>query len=116
MAYECETCDRQFPMEKSCIQHMNALDHWAEIHCDTCPKIFRSERAAEQHMDACDHHALDFDREACNKSFGSERAAEQDMDVLRPWENYCHECERSFLNANNLRMVGTHLRNTSSTA
>lgn len=44
----------------------------------------------------------------CTKCFNSQGAVEQHMNALGHWANYCNECQRSFDNANNLRMVLTH--------
>ncbi|KAF2844473.1 putative zinc finger protein, partial [Plenodomus tracheiphilus IPT5] len=75
---ECETCDREFGSTRAAIQHMNALDHWAQRYeCDTCDREFFSQRSVDQHMDALDHSKL----------------------------HYCHHCSRNLQSENALRMV-----------
>lgn len=77
----CNTCPRTFASERACVQHMNALDHWAPTFtCDTCPLAFRSQQDCHQHMHTVGH-----------------------------WQNYCTECKRAFDTENNLRMVRPEL-------
>ncbi|PGH11809.1 hypothetical protein AJ80_06967 [Polytolypa hystricis UAMH7299] len=134
MSYECDTCTRCFASQSACNQHMNAIDHWAPRYdCETCTRDFVSQRAADQHMDSRDHWApkIECERcdrkfhtqtaadqhmgarghwapkvecEICEKMFFTQTAADQHMKSLKHWRDYCADCDRHFMNGNNLRI------------
>lgn len=133
--YECETCTREFGTQRACIQHMNAVDHWApRYECECCASKFLSQRAASQHMDAVGHWAPKYECDTCTRKFYSQAAAEQHMNAVGHREepkcscrgcnmmffsqsqanehfqrthsaSYCGMCDRLFNNPGNLRMV-----------
>lgn len=101
---ECETCDRKFGSSRAAIQHMNALDHWAQRYeCDTCDREFFSQRSADQHMDALDH----FKRHYCNhcsRNFQSENALRMHLNssIHRGRNVACPFCKAAFTLASSL--------------
>ncbi|KAE9970492.1 hypothetical protein EG327_010253 [Venturia inaequalis] len=77
MAYDCETCHRDFATWHGASQHMNALDHWAPtFDCQVCSLEFDTQNAANQHMRAKNHLT----------------------------DRYCRDCDRGFESPNNYRM------------
>jgi hypothetical protein len=103
MAYECETCNRDFVNWHAACQHMNAVGHWS---CEVCDAEFWTQDAADDHMGRYGHFRPQFDCEACNASFNSKGDARQHLDAKNHWrQHWCQSCKRGFENQNNLNMV-----------
>ncbi|KAJ5369783.1 uncharacterized protein N7496_005875 [Penicillium cataractarum] len=100
--YECDYCDCKFYYEDEFEDHLDDYWHWAP--CETCDKVFRSIRASHQHMDALSHWKPRIPCDTCDKLFFTRAAANQHMYDMDHYWNYCVDCDRYFLNENNLRM------------
>ncbi|KAK4153987.1 hypothetical protein C8A00DRAFT_43171 [Chaetomidium leptoderma] len=120
--YECGDCGKAFPAGwKARDQHCNMTGHdLPEFECDTCDAYFGSEKARRQHMSAKGHFSNQYDSSSnggssnygyydddqdwecalCDFCFGTEDGCNQHMveDHL-----YCNDCDRSFMNYNNIK-------------
>ncbi|KAK3896692.1 hypothetical protein C8A05DRAFT_39760 [Staphylotrichum tortipilum] len=100
--YECGTCFKVFPAGWSALNnHIRATGHRhaAAFECDRCTRRFGSERARFQHMEATNH--FEWECSLCNETWPTE-----DRMIQHEHEDhdYCGECQRTFMNQNNLRM------------
>ncbi|KAF8251394.1 hypothetical protein K440DRAFT_647686 [Wilcoxina mikolae CBS 423.85] len=102
---QCYPCDRYFSTQRALDQHLeNSSAHAVVYECETCNRCFSTEHAAGQHMNALDHWAPSYECDTCTNVFTSQSAADRHMNLNGHWKHYCHDCERKFENANNLRM------------
>lgn len=106
--FECDYCNEEFHYSDDFVEHLDDYNHWAE--CETCDREFRTIRASHQHMDALGHWRPRIPCETCDKVFHSQAAANQHMAALDHYKAYCKDCDRHFMNENNLRMVSYHVR------
>ncbi len=73
--------------------------YWS-YECRACGKDFDSERAMEQHMNAKGHWPVE-----CALCYNTYADKEDCQAHEYTDHNHCSECNRSFQNYNNLRMV-----------
>ena len=101
--HRCGTCHKVFIAGWQALNnHLRATGHarTPSFECDTCTRRFGSERARFQHMQATNHFAWECD--ICDETWPTEdRVIQHEHDD----HDYCRECQRSFMNQNNLRMV-----------
>ncbi|KAF2026102.1 hypothetical protein EK21DRAFT_103458 [Setomelanomma holmii] len=85
---------------------MNALDHWGpRYECDTCDREFFIERSAERHMDDKGHWKPQFSCETCSRKFFTQESADQHMNALSHHKrHFCHDCSKFFQTENALKM------------
>lgn len=100
--FECASCYDEYYYQEDCDEHMDDYGHWAE--CQTCDRRFRTHRAVEQHMNATNHWPR-YECETCTSEFTSVAARDQHMRAEMHFERYCPDCDRHFMNRNNLHMV-----------
>ncbi|KAI0386063.1 hypothetical protein F5Y04DRAFT_163258 [Hypomontagnella monticulosa] len=72
---------------------------WA---CDDCNRVFATARARDQHADALDHSPLNYECDFCDHWIfpDYQTVAQHEADH----HHHCTDCNRTFMNANNLRM------------
>ncbi|KAI0834084.1 hypothetical protein F5Y06DRAFT_307153 [Hypoxylon sp. FL0890] len=69
--------------------------------CRDCYRTFAAWRSREQHMDALGHLPLDYECHYCDDTYPNEQAVRKhEMGS----HYYCRDCNRTFMNANNLKM------------
>ncbi|KAI1503082.1 hypothetical protein F5X99DRAFT_133938 [Biscogniauxia marginata] len=98
--WTCGTCGREFATCKSRQQHMDALCHSMPPHeCDTCERYFGSRRVVENHMNALGH--WNYECDFCYEKFSVvEELNEHEIED----HYYCSDCDRTFMNYNNVKM------------
>jgi hypothetical protein len=103
--FECGACDRIFPSGwKARDKHCKARGHSRPDHeCDTCARYCRNERNCWKHMNIMNHFA-----EVCSMCDETWPNAEQREQHEHDDHLYCQQCDRSFQNRNNLKMVILH--------
>ncbi|KAI1143144.1 hypothetical protein F5Y05DRAFT_143730 [Hypoxylon sp. FL0543] len=69
--------------------------------CRDCYRTFAAWRSREQHLDALGHEPIDYECDYCDCIYPTDQARRQHQSESH---NYCRDCDRSFSNANNLRM------------
>ncbi|KAK4034872.1 hypothetical protein C8A01DRAFT_48822 [Parachaetomium inaequale] len=113
--YECGTCGKEFYAGwQARDNHCRSTGHRApEFECDTCDRYFASEQSCLQHMDAKNHHFND-DHESseyssessdesyeewccdmCSEYFDTEEKCHR-HEIVEHF--YCSDCGRSFVN------------------
>jgi hypothetical protein len=119
--FECGDCGKVFPAGwRARDQHCEATGHSRpEYECDTCDAYFGSEYARRQHMTAKGHfydnsssdsyRASSWDCPQCDDCFDTEEECDEHMveDHL-----YCCECDRFFMNYNNIKQVRIFTRSS----
>ncbi|KAK7910882.1 hypothetical protein PG985_013363 [Apiospora marii] len=101
--YQCGTCGKSFTTWEARDNHVDSTGHqWPAFECDTCSRCFGSETACFQHMDAMNH--FEFVCCRCGDTWPDEEQLTQHQYDAH---NYCEECNREFMNYNNLMQ---HLR------
>ncbi|KAI1461519.1 hypothetical protein F4805DRAFT_235423 [Annulohypoxylon moriforme] len=69
--------------------------------CLDCPRVFRDWHARYQHCNATDHSPLNYECRCCDEIWST---SELRRDHEAKEHNYCSDCDRTFNNANNLKM------------
>lgn len=100
--FKCGTCNKVFEAGwRARENHLHSTGHHAPaFECDTCPRYLGSENARFQHMDALNH--FEWECSVCDETWPTEN---QKVEHEHEDHNYCGECERTFANYNNLKMV-----------
>ncbi|ROW13248.1 hypothetical protein VPNG_04825 [Cytospora leucostoma] len=99
--YECGSCDREFPAGLHAREnHCRSTGHARpRFECDSCCRWFNSEKARWQHMSDTNHFAYECSQ--CNETYPTtEEVTEHEIDD----HYYCADCDRFFMNRNNIRM------------
>ncbi|CAI7677481.1 unnamed protein product [Penicillium manginii] len=99
--FECATCGQKFYDSDECGDHMDTYDHWAK--CKTCEMEFSAQRLADTHMKIFNHWPT-YECETCPMEFDTNAARDKHMRELDHFDRYCPDCDRYFMNNNNLRM------------
>jgi DNA-directed RNA polymerase subunit RPC12/RpoP len=106
MDYECGTCGKVFPAGwRARENHCRATGHEPpDFECERCPRWFRSWQACFQHMSAKNHFALEC--HICDETWPTEedRTTHENEDHY-----YCADCDSTFRNYNNIKMVSISL-------
>ncbi|KAI0008992.1 hypothetical protein F4779DRAFT_628130 [Xylariaceae sp. FL0662B] len=99
--FECGTCGKVFKAGWQAREnHICSTGHRAPaFECDRCPRYFDSERARLQHMEALNH--FEWECSICDETWPTDhrRIQHEHED-----HNYCGECQKTFMNHNNLKM------------
>ncbi|KAK3292808.1 uncharacterized protein B0H64DRAFT_201676 [Chaetomium fimeti] len=107
--YVCDDCIKSFSAWWSREQHCTATGHRPpKYECDTCDAYFGSEQARWQHMNAKCHFSSSSDGGSsswekcrlCNDAFYTDKECN---DHMVNEHLYCRDCDRTFMNHNNLR-------------
>jgi hypothetical protein len=121
--FECGDCGKAFPSGwRARDQHCDATGHRRpQFECDTCDAYFGSKSALWQHMSAKRHFSDDTNSYSHGSSDGYYQYPEQYWDCARCGESfvteegcndhmiedhlYCYDCDRYFMNYNNIKQV-----------
>lgn len=68
-------------------------------------KSFLSQNAANQHMDSTGHWKPRIECDTCSQKFYTQQDVDQHMKAKGHYRNYCKDCDRHFMNENNLLCV-----------
>ncbi|KAJ4292902.1 hypothetical protein N0V88_005562 [Collariella sp. IMI 366227] len=107
--FECGTCDKVFPAGwRARKQHCEATGHEIpDFECDSCDAYFSSEQARQRHMRAKGHfdcysvqESPDWECHCCDDWFWTEQECIDHMVVNHL---YCSDCNRYFMNYNNIK-------------
>lgn len=102
--YICGSCMKLFYAGKAARDnHCRATGHSQPTYeCERCPSWFRSMDALDRHMNALNHFEVVYETPYSGETwlFGEELVRDQPVQ-----HHYCNECDRHFINANNLKMV-----------
>ncbi|KAH8594480.1 hypothetical protein B0O99DRAFT_513835 [Bisporella sp. PMI_857] len=99
--FECGTCSKVFHAGwRARENHLRSTGHCApSFECDSCARYFDSDKARFQHMNALNH--FKWECSICDETWPT---SSQCTDHEHRDHNYCNECERTFINYNNLKM------------
>lgn len=106
--FECGDCGKAFAAGFQAREnHCRSTGHLApRFECDSCDVYFRTDTARCQHMDAkghwCDQEDEVFECHICPYLYNEEDDC-REHEVNNHY--YCADCDRSFQNLNNIKMV-----------
>ncbi|ROW09438.1 hypothetical protein VMCG_02207 [Cytospora schulzeri] len=98
---ECGSCGKVFPAGFQAREnHCRSTGHSPPtFECDRCHRWFNSENARWQHMDSLNHFAHECSQ--CDETYPTEEEVEEhEIDD----HYYCANCDRTFMNYNNIKM------------
>lgn len=104
---QCEMCPKTFSSQEACKQHMTEKGHRKPTkQCDQCNKLFKDRPAAEAHMTQVGHWNPKIRCDTRSMKFHTREEAKQHMAAKDHCRSYCKPCDQTFLNENDLKMVG----------